>query len=177
MIKLNREEILRRTKGLPLDLNQTVQSERVIEELKTITKNHNLHVDQIGAVADLLELTLAGVVLTREFVSMLGEALPDLPQEKVLAIAEEINRKIFSPVRSSLQKVEETALQSEQNSQTPISPKMTEQTIETIKTSVPTVSVNTSKDISYENRDTRLKMIPNDVKTRINNDPYKEPIG
>ena len=35
---------------------------------------------------------------------------------------------------------------------------------------------STTTDISHENLDPRVKMIPSDVKARINSDPYREPI-
>ena len=192
MLKLSKEEILKRIKDLPLDLKSAAQSDQTVLELQTIAKNHNLHVDQLGTLADLVELTLGGVVLTREFVTLMREMLPEIDQGKVMAIAEEVNRRVFAPYQESLRKLEAKAIEQgqresisvgehEQKTEAPIvqpvpviAPQMHEQNIEVAKMSALTMSTQQEKDISHENRDPRLKMIPDDVKTRISSDPYKE---
>ncbi|OHB17830.1 MAG: hypothetical protein A2749_01125 [Parcubacteria group bacterium RIFCSPHIGHO2_01_FULL_45_26] len=192
MIKISKEEIAKRTKNLPLDLQQAKQSVEVARELQKIAQSQSLHVDQIGTVADIVELVLAGAVLAKEFVVLMSESLPELPRDKILALAEEINRKIFAPVQNSLRKIEQASLQPEPKElvsvpelakppQTPPQgppkapiPMMSEQKIEEVKSSTQIITEGQSRDISYQNLDTRLKMIPEDAKTRTNNDPYRE---
>lgn len=220
MIKLNKDEIAKRTKDLPGDLKVAAQSDKTVTELQAIAKNHNLHVDQIGTVADLVELTLSGVVLTREFVAMMTESLNGLKREQIMALAEEINRRIFAPYRDSLHKVEERALAQGAGESIPVPenvkapeikpvvsvtapisapisvptppntakviptavveapkpPQLQNTEIEVAKISAPVMSIGQEKDVSHENLDARLKMIPEDAKKRISSDPYKEPI-
>lgn len=204
MTTFTRDEVLKKIKSLPVDLKTAIESRELVMKLRDITKNQSLHVDDAGIVADLVELTLSGVILTKEFVALMGEALPNMPREKLLALAEEINRRIFAPFRESLKKVEADALErgtsesiligehaeplNQARVQEPvptapvaqIKPVLLSQaraeTIETLKTSVPTVTTHDTKDLSHENRDSRLKMIPEDAKVRISSDPYKEPL-
>jgi hypothetical protein len=55
-------------------------------------------------------------------------------------------------------------------------PKTTSAPIQNVKMTEPTATPGITKDVSYINTDPKLKMIPADVKSRINSDPYKEPI-
>jgi hypothetical protein len=208
MINLNKEEIIRRTKNVPLDLKRAIASDQVINELRGIAKEQNLHVDQLGTLADLVELTLSGVILTREFVSLMRDSLSDLPKEKVLALAEEVNKRIFAPFRESLRKLEANALEqgaresvavgenitpvaetttppAQKPSSPPpktievptsITPNLGGQSIEATKLDGVTLSSVQTSDVSHQNLDPRLKMIPEDAKARISKDPYKEPL-
>ncbi len=168
MMKLTKEEVQKRRANISPVLTQTSKSAQLVDELRNIGEHHDLHIDQLGTLADAVELVLAGVVLTREFVALLLESLPDLGKDKVMAIAEEVNRTIFGPVREALYKVERGA--SEPASPTESVP------VETLKSTVATSNVNQVSDISHENRDARVKMIPQDITSVINSDPYKEPL-
>jgi hypothetical protein len=202
MIHITKEEIVRRTANLPADLKTASQSDQTVLELQAIAKNHNLHVDQIGTVADLVELTLSGVVLTREFVAMMTESLPGLKREQIMALAEEINRRVFAPYRVSLHNLETRAQEQgagesiavPEHIKAPVPPPAVILTaaptaapvtipapsistpIEVAKVTAPVTSISQERDISHENRDSRLKMIPDDAKARISSDPYKESI-
>jgi|SRR3989344_5187390 len=207
------KEIEEQIARLPVDLQTAIGSVAVKNELQKIAAESHLHVDNLGALADLVDTTLAGLLSTREFLSTLTEILPNQKREVILSIAEAVNKQVFFPVHESLHKIDLAHIEKigegrSSNEQIDILENPT-----TLKLSppsappifsippsltipvVPPASVNPSdkpiheaklsgiiqsppsvRDISYQNRDQRLKMIPDDVKAKINSDPYKEPI-
>ena len=165
---------------LPQDLQTAIGSVAVKEELTTIGATLKLHVDDLGAISDLIDMTLAGFISSREFLSTLTEILPDKKREDVLAIAEAVNKQIFTRVHDSLHKIERGTPTGEQVEAVAVPENIgklaTNQGLPETKLTEPTTTPASVRDISYVNRDPKLKMIPADIKQRINSDPYKEPI-
>jgi len=179
MKDITREEVEERRKHLPDDLKTALASVDLMHELQKIVMEQKLHFDEAGDVGDLVELTLSGVVPTRKFLDSLSLILPGKKRDEVLRLAEAINNRIFSKVRESLRAIDRENIEREGAVETPVDRKVSPTNVASVheeKLSSATRAATTTRDISYENRDPRVKMIPIDVKQRINSDPYKEPI-
>jgi len=248
--KYTPNEISKIKAALPEDLKQALASVDMMQELRTIVFEQKLHVDEAGAVADAVELTLSGILRVREFIQTLREILPEANNEKIIVLAEAINKRIFAKVRASLQKIDQDKRENPSEgvlvNDVPIKPAVPPPSggataeIPAVKplyrpeptpsvaptptapmpiiaprlvvpppppavpavkslenTAVPPLDsgvtapgtviheqkmvapVNvqpTTTDISHVVMDPRVKLVPEDVKQRINSDPYKEPI-
>ena len=191
--------------SLPEDLKQALASVDMMQELRMIVAEQHLHIDEAGAVADVVELTLSGILRVREFIQTLRGLLPEAGNDKVIAIAEAINKRIFAKVRTSLQKIDQDEnLSLQEGVEVPELPALpivpTPPTVKVIppspsevtameipapppapiheqKMAAPVNVQPATTDISHVNMDPRVKLVPNDVRQRINSDPYKEPIN
>ncbi|MFQ5788444.1 MAG: hypothetical protein ACE5H1_10760, partial [Thermodesulfobacteriota bacterium] len=103
MKKYSLEQKLKRLNALPREIKNVVGSTELSESLKSITKKYNLHIDQAGILGDEINFTLLGFTKTTDFIKNLKAQL-NLPDEKVNAIAKDVNEKIFLPIRQSLKK-------------------------------------------------------------------------
>jgi len=185
MKEYTHEEIEQIKHNLPSDLKQALQSVDLMTELFKIMQEQKLHVDEAGDVADIVEATLAGILPAREFLSALTEVLEGETREHVLTVAEAINKRVFAKVHESLHKIDLESVGREKAGgenvlvpeNLPVSqPRPTINITPEAKMTTPTSTPSSERDISYINRDPRVKMIPTDIKQRINSDPYKEPI-
>lgn len=181
------QEIEDQIARLPQDLQDAIASVGVQEELRKIVESSSIHIDEAGAVYGLVDSTLAGLSRVKEFLPALGEILSSYPKDKVLTLAEQINKNIFAKVHDSLHAINnenkeegqegiEVAAQAMPVSVNVAPPVATPAPTVEEKLKVPTTMPSTEKDVSYQNTDPKLKMIPSDIKARINSDPYKEPI-
>ncbi|HEY4515449.1 MAG TPA: hypothetical protein VJJ22_04850 [Candidatus Paceibacterota bacterium] len=210
--RLSYEEVKKLWVALPEDIQGLLESADLSKDLQTIMQNKGMHADEMGEVDTLVSMVLLGAIQTREFLPRLTEIIPKQPRDKVLAVAEEINRRIFVKMQNSLREIEDTKKEVGPNTEmemltvpeimqnvihtpppaprasvvtTPpieipnVAPMPTPEPtmqIHEAKMTIPTESPSSTKDVSYINTDPKLKMIPADVKARINSDPYKEPI-
>ncbi len=194
--KYTPEEIAKIRTTLPTDLQQALGSVDLMNELAAIVKEKRLHVDQAGTLADIVELTLAGLLRTREFIRTLAEMLPELKQDEILGVAEQVSKRIFSQVQASLKQIDQAESERLTVAETLSVPNINGGTerlaqaperVESVP--LPQVPIHELKsaaaisiraattDVSHINTDPTLHLVPNDFKTRINSDPYKEPIG
>lgn len=88
---------------LPREIKNVVGSTKLSEFLKSLIKKYNLHIDQAGILGDEINFTLLGFTKTTDFIRNLKTQL-NLPDEKINAIAKDVNEKIFLPIRESLKK-------------------------------------------------------------------------
>ena len=219
MQKYTPEEIARIKAGLPEDLKQALASVDMMQELRMIVAEQHLHIDEAGAIADAVELTLSGILRVREFIQTLRELLPEAGNDKVIAIAEAINKRIFAKVRASLQKIDQTKSENPEegilvNDAPPALPEAPQDkhvpttAVEPLYVPGPTPAIAqklvvppvpavkppetkpiheqkmsglvnvapVTTDISHMVMDERVKLVPDDIKLRINSDPYKEQI-
>lgn len=185
-------EIARIQQALPEDLRKALQSVDMMQELRTIVAEEKLHIDEAGDVADAVELTLSGLLRVREFVPSLRELLPGRPEQEIVTLAEKINKRIFTPVRASLQQIDQAGqeLTPEIPTQAPAVSAQATTTNQPPRAGIaprPVVSVAApilpvssippiTTDVSHLNPDPRVKLVPEDIKQRVNSDPYKEKI-
>ncbi len=95
---------MERFRDLPEDLQKAMFSPDTADAILAVGKKFGLQIDQTGELADETGLVMLGVTPPGEFIRNLARRL-ELDPEKAKAVAEEINQKIFQPVRESLKKV------------------------------------------------------------------------
>ena len=103
-MNLSHEELTKKLKSLPQDLQDAFFSDDVSQNIIDIGKTHGLMLDKTGILGDETTLIMLGVVPTSDFIKNLSEKL-GVDKEKAKAIAEDINQKVFQQVRASLRKV------------------------------------------------------------------------
>src|SRR3989344_5085641 len=100
----DQKDILERVSELPDDLRKALFARTTTDTIQSIGKNAGLPIDKIGELADETGRVMLGFTSPSDYVKNLVSRL-GAPQEKARAIAEEINQKIFQPVRESLKKI------------------------------------------------------------------------
>ncbi len=118
------EELLESYQNLPKDIQDAILSVDTADIIREIGENHKLMIDKIGELADETGLVMLGFTHPSEFIPHLSERL-DVDRTLAKEIAEEINTKIFFPIRENLKKIhamEETRLAEEMPSEVKISP-------------------------------------------------------
>ena len=103
-MNLSNEEITKKIKSLPQDLQDAFFSDEVSQNIIDIGKKHGLMLDKVGILGDETTLIMLGITPTADFIKNLSERL-GVDKEKAKAIAEDINQKVFQQVRASLRKV------------------------------------------------------------------------
>src|SRR3989344_9455750 len=100
----DQKDILERVSELPDDLRKALFARTTTDTIQSIGKNAGLPIDKIGELADETGRVMLGFTPPSDYVKNLVSRL-GAPQEKARAIAEEINQKVFQPVRESLKKI------------------------------------------------------------------------
>ncbi|MFW5853510.1 MAG: hypothetical protein ACOCU8_02705 [Patescibacteria group bacterium] len=161
---LTPEIIQEKTKDLPEKVKEAFFSSETSKTIREVGQKNNLHIDQIGILADLTGQVLLGILPVSSFTRHLSNYLHiDTETAKFMAI--EINEKIFLPIREDLKKVniskKEDTEPEKKKADSPPPPPTTEKTEEkeTIK-----------KDL-YQDRKSELSGSIDNV-----DDPYREPI-
>src|SRR3989338_2133517 len=103
-MNLSNEEITKKIKSLPQDLQDAFFSDEVSQNIIDVGKKHGLMLDKTGILGDETTLIMLGIVPTSDFIKKLSERL-GVDKEKAKAIAEDINQKVFQQIRASLRKV------------------------------------------------------------------------
>ena len=98
------KDILEIVSELPKDLRDAYFSPATTEAIKETGKNNGLTIDKIGELAHETGLVMIGITPPGEYIKNLTGRLGVAP-EKAKAVAEEINQKVFQPVRESLKKI------------------------------------------------------------------------
>ena len=194
MKRLTQEEANERLRSLPNELRTALDSVDTEKEIEAIGIQCKLHVDEVGLYAEMVVMVMLGALPAKDFLANLKEALPRLDQESFLKLAEETNKRIFFKVREALQKFDKGSVVATETVKVEDNSKLKVQNVNLAQVTVPAVPEakpsevkavdlagiverpSTTTDISHENLDPRVKMIPSDVKARINSDPYREPI-
>ena len=99
-----REELLKKIKALPKDLQDAFFSDEISEAIIEVGKKHNLRIDKIGELGDETSSVMIGETPPNMYIKNLAARL-EVDGEKAKAIAEDINQKVFQPVRNSLKKI------------------------------------------------------------------------
>src|SRR3989344_6311716 len=98
------EEISKRFLDLPEDIQKALFSADTSDAIFEVGKKHGLAVDKMGELADETGLVMLGMTKPSEYIKNLSQRLAVEP-EKAKAVAEDINQKVFAPIRESLKKI------------------------------------------------------------------------
>ena len=102
--QIKQEEIITKYQELPEDLQRALVSPSFSNAITETGKKEGLAIDKIGELAEETGFVMLGMTAPSDYVKNLTARL-GVPQEKAKMIAEEINQKIFKPVRESLKKL------------------------------------------------------------------------
>lgn len=112
------DQIEKRMAELPADIQNLILSKDLEKEMQDIGAAHQLHVDQIGALADEVMLTMLGFSDINQFASTIA-AQVKVSSDEAQKIAAEVGEKVFLPIRESLKKFTETRAQTTAPAQMP----------------------------------------------------------
>jgi len=98
------EQLQEAYRKLPKDIQDAIFSVDVAEAIKAIGEKYKLMIDKIGELADETGLVMLGFTHPSQFVSHLADRL-EIDKTIAKEIAEEINLKVFSPIRENLKKI------------------------------------------------------------------------
>lgn len=100
------EQLLETYNKLPADIQAAIADAETEKKITIIGQRHNLHVDQIGDLADETGLVMLGLKHPNQFVSSLAQRLNLAPNEAE-TIAQEINREVLVTIRDTIRKMAE----------------------------------------------------------------------
>ncbi len=98
--------IQEQSKKLPNDVRQAIASADVSIKINAITKAHNLHIDQAGALEMAIMLVMIGLEHPSNFAANIVEEV-GISELEANIITKEVNDKIFLPIRDSLMRMAE----------------------------------------------------------------------
>ena len=99
-----KEQLAQKYLELPEDLKEAMIEVRTAETIYDIGQKNNLHVDQIGELADEVGLAMLGLTKSEDFLTHIKNRL-QIDQTTAEQITREVNEQIFLPIRESLQKL------------------------------------------------------------------------
>ena len=88
---------------LPPVIRESVLSMDTTNLIWKIGENKRIHLDKIGIMHDLIMDTMMGIVTVKNLPNELSKEL-DLPSVEIIPIMNEVNEKIFKPVREAMEK-------------------------------------------------------------------------
>jgi len=98
------EIIKKQLATLPKDLRDAVVATDLPEKFKTIANKHKLRTDQSGVLETETMFVMLGIEHPDDYTNNLKREA-DISEKDAAAIAEEVNRMIFLPIRASLKKL------------------------------------------------------------------------
>ncbi len=119
-----KEQLSEAFKKLPQDIRNAIFSVDTATAIQEIGTKNQLMIDKVGELADETGLVMLGFTRPSTFISNLSDRL-GIEKEAAKEIAEEINSRIFFPVRENLKKIhgmEEEAKTSETSANIPKPP-------------------------------------------------------
>ncbi len=99
-----KEQLLEMYRKLPKDIQDAIFSVDTAEIIREIGENNNLMIDKIGNLADETGLVMLGLTSPSQYIPHIVERL-EISRETAKKIAEEVNSKIFFPIRENLKKI------------------------------------------------------------------------
>ena len=97
------KEIEERIAELPEDIQEAILAADLDARVQRIGAKHQLHVDQMGVLADETMLVMLGFVELEQFASQLETHLKISP-EAARALGGDVSNEIFMPIRESMKK-------------------------------------------------------------------------
>lgn len=106
MINYTEAQLNEQYTKLPEVMREAIVSVETADKIMAIGKTHNLHIDQIGSLAENVGLVMLGLLSTKEFNKQIEN---ELKIDHVMAenIAAEVNSQIFLPIRDALRQLTE----------------------------------------------------------------------
>ena len=95
-----------KNRNIPEEILKIIHSGDVYSRLEKIGSKYNLHLDQLGDLNIATEKTMVGKLKSSKFIETISKNL-NISEETAENIANDINREIMDPIRSSLQKMQE----------------------------------------------------------------------
>ena len=129
MKEIKLEDILKKTSELPEEIKAILFGEEISETIQEIGNKHKLMIDQLGDLADEINLVVLGFTAATEFKNSLQERL-GVDAATSSGLADEINKMIFQKIRAKLMEIKNG-----KDSTTPSIP----QDQDDIKSSIPTM--------------------------------------
>lgn len=106
---MNTEQIINeRLKVLPEEIKLAIKSTDLAVKFNTISEKHNLLLDKNAILQNETMFVMLGLESTDDFVRNIEREL-DISRNEAIAITMDVNKEIFYPLRSSLQKMQEEA--------------------------------------------------------------------
>ncbi len=99
-----KEQLLEAYRRLPEDVKEAIFSVQTADVLRQLGDGKPMMIDHVGELAAETGLVLLGFTHPSQFVSHLAERL-GIEKSVAKEIAEEVNTKIFFPVRENLKKI------------------------------------------------------------------------
>lgn len=107
-VPITEETILKRYESLPDDLKEALIGIGTASAIYEIGRKVNLNVEKIGELAREVGLIILGFVPSANFISDLKTVL-EVNEEKAAEIAQEVNERLFLPIRESLKRIHGSA--------------------------------------------------------------------
>jgi hypothetical protein len=103
-MRYSKEQINERFQILPSSVQDIILSAEVADTIKAIADKNNLHIDTAGLLNEEITFVMVGAEKSVNFIKNLRIYL-HLSEDKVNAVAGEVNEKIFLPIREALKNV------------------------------------------------------------------------
>ena len=104
MARYSNEQLMAAFKTLPKDVQEAILSVNTAEVIKQTAEKYRLMIDKAGELSDETGLVMMGFTHPNQFITNLSERL-EIDKTIAKEIAEEINSKIFFPIRENLKKI------------------------------------------------------------------------
>jgi len=118
--QMSGEELYEMFRKLPPDVRDAYNSIEYEKVLEDIAKKHALHLDQADALGNETFQLMLGMTHPTEFIGKIASRA-NIPQAAAKEIAEEVNERVFKPIRGSLMKIhkmmEESGEDEEENAE------------------------------------------------------------
>src|SRR3989344_2703836 len=98
------QEIIKRYMDIPEDVKKALFATTTSDAIFEVGKKHGLAIDKMGELSDETGLVMLGMTKPSEYIKNLEKRL-GVEAIKAKEIAEDINQKVFSPIRESLKKI------------------------------------------------------------------------
>jgi hypothetical protein len=119
-MRYTKEQINERFQMLPASVQDIVLSAEVADAIKEIADKNGLHIDTAGLLNEEITYVMVGAEKSSNFISNLKTKV-HLPEDKVNAVAGDVNEKIFLPVREALKVAADKPAQSVESEVVPSS--------------------------------------------------------
>lgn len=117
--KYKPEEIEKIMQNLPEELKETFFSLETAETISNTCKTYGIIDERVGKIADSVGQVLMGLSSISEFQETIQKEV-DLPPVLAQAIAQEINRFIFYPMKPALEQLYKIGISEEEKEKTPV---------------------------------------------------------
>jgi len=101
---LSKDELYEKFNLLPEDIKEAFYSLDTYDVLEKLVEHYRLHIDQMGQLSEQIGFVMLGVTKPDDFLSNVQQKL-NIPLNIAGEIVKEINSKIFFPIRTSLEKL------------------------------------------------------------------------